>query len=161
MLARHLKDSKLLRTSLPYQSFARPAMNSVTAETSQHVTPAPSLKGDGNRPALTHRQIVAGLTGSKPLRVLVVASSRILITLFDIKHSQFKQHMVAMGGLCLLTTFLHRDKLPAAFLQHAKLMSSNLKNEWPSMRGSHPPGGENGNGPNWHLCCCGLIWVND
>jgi len=45
---------------------------------SQTVIFAPSLSGAGNLPCETQRHTVAGLTGSRPAALLVVAKSRIL-----------------------------------------------------------------------------------
>jgi uncharacterized membrane protein len=59
-------------------------MKASTSAAFQTVTDSLNLNGFGNLPSRTHRQIVAGLTGSLPAFAGVLASSLILITLCDI-----------------------------------------------------------------------------
>ena len=61
-------------------------MNASTSSASHTVTLAPSLKGFGKRPSRTQRHTVVGLTGSRPGRVLVDASSAMRITRCDMRH---------------------------------------------------------------------------
>jgi hypothetical protein len=64
-----------------------------------------NLNGFGNLPSFTHRQMVAELTGTRPILSFEFANSEMRITLFDMCHPFYiaslnppKQRHVALKG---------------------------------------------------------------